>query len=574
VLRERIRETALKGWHDGLAEGRLLSVAEVEWVDRHRLSCACWTLAFILCAIVSSIVSQEPPAARGLDAPAPEFSSGRARQHVEAIAARPRPAGSRAIAEVRAYLERTIDAMGCARMTQIGNVTARNGAQIEVANVTARIKGSGNPDLKAVLLVAHYDSVPAAPGAGDDGSGTAALLETIRALKAGPLPKRDIVVLFTDAEEIGLFGAKMFVGGPQGGVGDGHPWMKDVGLVLNFESSGSHGPSVLFETSEQNGWLIREFARADPIAIGNSLAPTVYRLTGGSTDMNSLFAAGLPGLNFVFFEGKECYHTPADTPANLDDRSLQHQGMHALALARHFGNLEEDDPHASNAVYFNPVGRWFVVYPMSWAKPLAVGAILLYVSVLVVAWRTGRIGVLRLAIGFVLLPSAMALATLGAYGAWWLLDVAGMRAEGDAVREPVAGVLLLAAVLVFGGVYALLWRRVGVTNLDLGALGCWAILGVASGWLLPEASFATTWPLVFRLATTAVAWRIPWPPGAIVLADIGTIPAFTIGGAAAYAMLASLDVSGIATAIIIALCVPSSILPQICRFFRRKPVGA
>ena len=89
--------------------------------------------------------------------------------------------------------------------------------------------------------------------------------------KAGPPPKRDIIALFTDGEEIGLIGAKVFVGQARGGLGEGHPWMADVGLVLNFEAAGNRGPCCLFETSEQNGWLIREFARADPFPIGNSL---------------------------------------------------------------------------------------------------------------------------------------------------------------------------------------------------------------------------------------------------------------------------------------------------------------
>ncbi len=63
--------------------------------------------------------------------------------------------------------------------------------------------------------------------------------------------------------------------------------------------------------------------------------------------MNSFLAAGVSGLNFVFFEGKGCYHTPQDTPSNLDGRSLQHQGLHALMLARHVVEPKlKDLPHA------------------------------------------------------------------------------------------------------------------------------------------------------------------------------------------------------------------------------------
>ena len=60
-------------------------------------------------------------------------------------------------------------------------------------------------------MVAHYDSVPSSPGAGDNAASVAAILEAIRALKAGSALRNDLIVLFTDGEELGLLGAKGFV---------------------------------------------------------------------------------------------------------------------------------------------------------------------------------------------------------------------------------------------------------------------------------------------------------------------------------------------------------------------------
>jgi Peptidase family M28 len=458
--------------------------------------------------------------------------------------------------------------MGLPWLTQTAEKSLSNGGTLKLANIAARIKGSGKPGLKAVLLVAHYDSVPDAPGACDDGSGTAALLETIRSLKAGPLPKRDIIALFTDGEEIGLIGSKVFVGESRGGIGPGHPWMADVGLVLNIEAAGNRGACCLFETSEHNGWLVREFARADPVAIGNSLSSAVYRLTGGATDMNSFLAAGVSGLNFVFFEGKECYHTPLDTPSKLDGRSLQHQGLHSLTLSRHFGNLEQDDPREPDAVYFNPVGHWFVVYPGSWVKPLAIGATVLYAGVVFLAWRSGRVKAGGLAAGFVVFPIAIALGTLATWGVWWLLKLVRAPADrGETIGGPVAAVLLGAALIVFISIYGVLWKRAGVCALDFGALGWWTILTVGSAWLLPGGSFGALWPLVFRPATTALAWRIPWPPAATLLIDLGALPAITIIGAGAYALFATRDPSTITVAAAVAPLVPGAILPQLSRLF-------
>src|SRR3712207_7377258 len=42
-----------------------------------------------------------------------------------------------------------------------------------------------------------------------------------------------------------------------------HPWMKDVGVVLNFEARGAGGPSMMFETSDGNGALVSGMARSE-----------------------------------------------------------------------------------------------------------------------------------------------------------------------------------------------------------------------------------------------------------------------------------------------------------------------
>ena len=108
-------------------------------------------------------------------------------------------------------------------------------------DIVGRLPGTASGP--AIILMAHYDSVYRAPGAGDDASGVASILEILRALKHGPAIQRDVIALFTDGEEEGLLGAEAFA--------HSHPWMKDAGLILNFEARGNRGPSLLFETSPQ-----------------------------------------------------------------------------------------------------------------------------------------------------------------------------------------------------------------------------------------------------------------------------------------------------------------------------------
>ena len=72
------------------------------------------------------------------------------------------------------------------------------------ANVVATLKGTENPELIYVVS-SHFDSVQAGPGADDDTSGTAALLEAARMLADTPLPATVVFASFT-GEEAGLLG--------------------------------------------------------------------------------------------------------------------------------------------------------------------------------------------------------------------------------------------------------------------------------------------------------------------------------------------------------------------------------
>ena len=79
----------------------------------------------------------------------------------------------------------------------------------QTANVVATLKGTTNPELVYVVS-SHYDSVAIGPGADDDTSGTAALLETARILAGHPQPATIVFASFT-GEESGLLGSREFV---------------------------------------------------------------------------------------------------------------------------------------------------------------------------------------------------------------------------------------------------------------------------------------------------------------------------------------------------------------------------
>ncbi|MEO7271425.1 MAG: M20/M25/M40 family metallo-hydrolase [Vicinamibacterales bacterium] len=106
-----------------------------------------------------------------------------------------------------AFLQQTYASFGYdAQLQWFDQRTALDG---RTANVVATLKGTVNPELIYVVS-SHYDSVAIGPGADDDSSGTAALLETARMMAGHPQPATIIFASFT-GEEAGLLGSREFV---------------------------------------------------------------------------------------------------------------------------------------------------------------------------------------------------------------------------------------------------------------------------------------------------------------------------------------------------------------------------
>jgi hypothetical protein len=451
-------------------------------------------------------VAPNPPAPLPADAPAGEFSAERALLHIRSIAQRPHPSGSEADAAVRDYISTRLSALGLTVETQSFPVLMQD-REVAGMNLMARIPGvrSANQGTGAVALVCHHDSVPTGPGASDDGAGVAALLETARALKAGPTLGNDIMLLFTDGEEAGLDGAKAFTARC--------PWMKEIGLVLNFEARGVSGPVFMFETSASNGVLIREFGKAAPRPVANSLMYEVYRRMPNDTDLTIFKQAGLAGLNFAFIGEPQHYHAATDDPAHLSARSLQHEGSYALSLARRFGNSNLAKLVGPDAVYFDLFGRVLVRYPGAWAVPLALLATALFVGVTFLAIKRGDASP-----GKVVLACLAWAANLLIVGTVfrYSLDIAGRLWGGVPawfIGWPFWFAAVWLTVVMSVGLHVVLRRWMAPANLALGALSWWLMLACATAVRVPGASYVSLWPLLFGLLGVVVVLRpaeAPW----------------------------------------------------------------
>jgi len=523
--------------------------------------------AFVLCIFLAalSISKQQAPNKVPASAIATDFSSERALRHVETISRNAHPLGSLEHARVREYILGEVASMGVApaelqETTVVSDIWSVPYRVAKVRNILVRLKGTEQG--KAVLLASHYDSVSTGPGASDNAVAVAALLETLRALKAGGPLKNDVIFLFTDGEEAGLLGAKAFV--------EEHPWAKDVGIALNFDARGTTGPSYMFQTSDQNGWLIDEFAEAAPHPISTSLANEIYRLLPNDTDMTVFMRAGFDGLNFAYLDGSTKYHTMQDSYANVDERSLQHHGSYALALTRRFGNLDLPAPKQSNAVYFNAFGALFFHYPGSWVLPLTGIVLVLFVAVVFYGFKKRRLTISRLAFGVL----AFALSGAAAYGivrlTWWLIYRFGAHGwllpNNNAYNANLYLLSFVAlSVAVTAVIYRLFSRRVDAVNLTVGALLWWVVLMIVTAFYVPGGSYLLTWPLLFGLVGVGVVLAFPQlgPVKILAVATLCALPGLFLIAPVIHSLGVALELSSPAMMQVPVVLLLGLLIPQL-----------
>ncbi|NLI77882.1 MAG: M28 family peptidase, partial [Candidatus Riflebacteria bacterium] len=402
-----------------------------------------WLAIFLLTWVVGWVGvawwGLQPPAPRPATAAATEFSAERAMRYVAAMAGVPHPQGSPANRRVRDYLVGELRAMGLEPIV-FDRPRVLDDRLHHGEDVLARVPGrTASP---AFLLMAHRDSVCTGPGAADNLAGVAAILETARALRAGPPLAHDVILAFPDGEEIGLLGGKSFADWPVA---------SEVAVMANLEARGVYGPSFLFDTSPDNGWLIAELVRAGLPVRGSSMMGEVYRALPFRTDFD-IVRERVQGFNIAFVGGFPAYHTARDDVAHLDPASLQHHGEYALGLARHFANLDLTTAgRAPDVVWFQPFGGWSVQYPkggnlLLTALVLLLGAGFVLAGLRRRAFRPAELGTAVHAIGKILVQSGLAgVAITGS-----ALLARGKFALYQSHWYALAGFLAGAAILLHG----------------------------------------------------------------------------------------------------------------------------
>ncbi len=401
------------------------------------------------------------------------FDERRPMADIAVIAREPHPVGTAANQRVRDHLMARLQSMGLQpriqaarswKQEQDGYITVAN-----IENVIAVLPGR-NPDLPALALMAHYDSVPGSPGAGDDAAGVASILEVVRAFSVqaqqGRRPIRDVVVIFTDGEEAGTLGARAFF------MED--PLSRRLGFVINLDNRGSTGRTMMYETNDGPGGAMAIYTRNAPAPRSYSIFPLVYRYLPYGSDFTWVRQAGILGLNFSFMEGEADYHTASATVARLDPIAVAAQAEQANAIATRLAYGRDWPEGGARRVWADLLG-WGVI-----AYPIGVGWLLLAAGAGLVAWAAARARRIQLI-------SWMS-AGAGAAAALYALAITGALVNVARLAAVAPGFGRLGLVTRFGAWEAVLALVVlGVPVLTIAAsagLKRWpllAVLGLGAG---------------------------------------------------------------------------------------------
>ncbi|KAL7430051.1 hypothetical protein ACHAXM_001989 [Skeletonema potamos] len=317
------------------------------------------------------------------------FSEKRARVHLNQIAERPHPFGSvdneRVANYIISYAESLQDMYGSdAIEVQIQNVTTDEYNYYEdyvdnppyekaqIVNVAILVKGFDHDDTNdennkgsAIMISCHYDGVPHGPAASDDAISCATMLEMASVLSSSTAKlKRDVLLVFVDAEEVGLLGATMFF------EVDAHPWSLLPSMAINLDNSAICGKEMFEKSNSRYGADAYLKYAAHPKAF--SFSEWWYEINDEWNDAVVYERHRLHTLRLGCSSNSWAYHSIDDDTKHVSKGALQHMGENILAIVRGVatetnfpgrmpqeqGNTDEKDNSGSGLFYFTLIGGY------------------------------------------------------------------------------------------------------------------------------------------------------------------------------------------------------------------------
>jgi aminopeptidase YwaD len=280
-------------------------------------------LILLATATAAALPDPSPTVARGgrerVLAPG-TFSSDAAFAHVRRLAGRigPRPAGSKAYRRAVRYVDGEFTELGYA--TRLQRFPLPQGGRSW--NVVAT---SPTPEAIRLLIGAHLDTVGGAPGANDNASGVATLLEMGRVLAAAG---------FADGLALVAFGAEEFQPNDQHHLGSAayvarmnRTERDDLEVMVSADMVGKVRPFIAARLRGTTASAARQLARAARAAGYRASV----RILGDISDHGPFALAGLPAA-FLWTGDEPNRDLPTDVVSNCSTRALGRSGAVLLEL--------------------------------------------------------------------------------------------------------------------------------------------------------------------------------------------------------------------------------------------------
>jgi len=321
------------------------------------------------------------------------FSQDRALEHLRYIAETigPRPLGSPQEKAALTYFAERLAEYGCEvewqAVTQGSGEAGKDAFNTASFNVIGRLPGA---DKREIIIGAHIDSSsPEIPGANDDGSGVATILELARVLSQESHIATLVFVAFC-GEESGLIGSKSFV--------EKYP-LENVALMLQLDMVSNDSPLMLWidtQKAQTPEWLVTASIEAfHSLGYRNIDYPTFFQslnnaFEGAGSDHQPFMEKGIPAIAFVS-DVTFPIHTPNDTLEYFKPAGLERSGRLILELVREFdqGQPEEKAGHYMLIL----IGERPIYIPLLWLRVLVVLSLLIGLAALLNLYRTRKLGV-------------------------------------------------------------------------------------------------------------------------------------------------------------------------------------
>ncbi len=428
-------------------------------------------------------------------APDTVFSATRALQHVRVLAQAPRVMGTKPYGDAIEYISGQLNRLGFhseiqQTFSQGGGINSQWYSSVD--NIVAREPGLEPQG--AILLTAHFDSGFLTPGANDDASGVAVLLEVARALEANPPVKNTVIFLFAGQEEVADNGAQAFI--------EQQPWAGEVKLVINLDNGGT-GPAMLLNTSSENGWLIRGLAWTSP----SVLASSAFLGHDDANDFGRVFKPeGFSGYSFNYASAPRQIHSTRDTVGIVNLGGMQQEGDQILALVRYFGGSDLRDSKEPDPIFFPILHLGIIRYSAGFGVLLMGCTTLIFAGVLVVGLRHKRLTGFGTAISALLLLVG-GLVAIGIAFLLWLLVISRIPFYrflfmGQPYRVRLL-MTLFSAIVIAGVATSLstlqrIWRA-GLPDITMGAQAVLLLVTIGTSVFMPGISYLFTWPALLGL---------------------------------------------------------------------------